>query len=63
MKPGDLVNIVDYSGYYSTESLPIGVLVKILDEIDHPYEVLINGTVKRYDVWFIRPLEKDDTTR
>ena len=54
MKPGDLVSIINYGEPYSTEAPQIGLLIRVLDTTNQPYVVLIDGTLRRYNIWHIR---------
>ena len=54
MKPGDLVSIINYGEPYSAEVPQIGLLIRVLDTTNQPYVVLIDGTLRRYNIWHIR---------
>ena len=62
MKPGDLVQIIDYGGYYSTDPPRIGILLKIVKwpGMHDGAQVLTEGSVDYLAFRDIRPLVNPD---
>jgi len=58
VKPGDLVEIIDYGGYYSTDPLRIGILLKIVARpgMHDGAQVLTDGSVYYLALRDIRPV-------
>lgn len=57
MKPGDLVEIIDYGGYYSTDPPRIGLLLDIVGSSRYPAaRVLTEETVELYGLRDLRPV-------
>lgn len=64
MKPGDLVEIIDYGGYYSTDPPRIGLLIKTDEWSPITFNlcahILVDGNVERHLIRDIRPLVNPD---
>lgn len=58
MKPGDLVEIIDHGGYYSTDPPRIGLFLRIVGRPGgHAVaQVLEDGNVVRYAIRDIQPV-------
>ena len=56
MKPGDLVEIIDYGGYYSTDPPWVGVILGWPGTNRQFVEVLADGKVQRFTLHELRPL-------
>ena len=61
MKPGDLVEIIDYGGYYSCDPPRIGMIVgptPIWSNTQYP--TLVDGEIVYPDLHVLRPLVNPD---
>jgi len=59
MKPGDLVQIIDYGGYYSYDPPRIGIIVEFYGGV----RVLTHEGIGRYALRDLRPLVNPDDGR
>ena len=61
MKPGDLVEIIDYGGYYSCDPPRIGMIVgPIVDWSNTRYPTLVDGEIRYPSIHELRPLINPD---
>lgn len=59
MKPGDLVQIIDHGGYYSTDPPRIGLIVgRAISGSRFP--VLVEGKISFPEIYELRPLVNPD---
>lgn len=59
MKPGDLVEIIDYGGYYTCDPPKIGMIVSFSDMLKYHAHVLVDGTIEQHDFHSIRPIKDE----
>lgn len=61
MKPGDLVQIIDYGGYYSTDPPRIGLIVGLIASWSNTrFPTLVDGEILYIPLHELRPLVNPD---